>query len=75
VGRALELALRAAAPPAIALILAGIALAWLSRTAPSLPFLSMALPIRTVLGVALVLLGLATLAMILGGAWAKLLGP
>ena len=45
-GRALELALRAAAPAAIALIMAGIALAWLSRTAPSLPFLVLALPIR-----------------------------
>lgn len=73
VGRALELALRAAAPPAIALIMAGIALAWLSRTAPSLPFLIMALPIRAVFGVALVLLGLAALAMTLTGAWAGLL--
>src|SRR5262245_7593101 len=51
VGRTLELALRAAAPPAVALIMAGIALAWLSRTAPSLPFLVMALPIRAVLGI------------------------
>jgi flagellar biosynthesis protein FliR len=74
VGRALELALRAAAPPAIALIMAGIALAWLSRTAPSLPFLVMALPIRAVLGIALVLLGLAALAMILAGAWGGPLG-
>lgn len=74
VGRALELALRAAAPPAVALIMAGIAMAWLTRTAPSLPFLIMALPIRTVLGIALVLLGLATLAMILAGAWEGLLG-
>lgn len=74
VGRALELALRAAAPPAIALIMAGIALAWLTRTAPSLPFLIMALPIRTVLGIALVLVGLAALGMILAGAWEGLLG-
>jgi flagellar biosynthesis protein FliR len=73
-GRALELALRAAAPPAIALIMAGIALAWLSRTAPSLPFLVMALPIRAVVGVGLVLLGLAALAMTLAGAWEGLLG-
>jgi flagellar biosynthesis protein FliR len=74
VRRALELALRAAAPPAVALIMAGIALAWLSRTAPSLPFLIMALPIRAVLGIALVLLGLASLAMTFTGAWQGLLG-
>jgi flagellar biosynthesis protein FliR len=74
VGRALELALRAAAPPAVALIMAGITLAWLSRTAPSLPLLVMALPIRVVLGIALVLLGVAVLAMDLTGAWGRLLG-
>jgi flagellar biosynthesis protein FliR len=74
VGGALELALRAAAPPAVALIMAGIAMAWLSRTAPSLPFLIMALPIRAVLGMILVLLGLAGLAATLGGAWGGLLG-
>ena len=34
VGHALELAIRAAAPPAIALVMAGIVLGWLSRTAP-----------------------------------------
>jgi flagellar biosynthesis protein FliR len=74
VGRALELALRAAAPPAIALIMAGVALAWLSRTAPSLPFLIMALPIRAILGVALVLLGLAAVAITLTAAWERLVG-
>ena len=46
VGHALELALRAAAPPALALALAGIVLGWLSRAAPSLPFVALALPIR-----------------------------
>lgn len=74
VGRALELALRAAAPPAVALILAGIALAWLSRSAPSLPFLILALPIRVVVGVVLVVVGLSMLAIVLGGAWGGLLG-
>jgi flagellar biosynthesis protein FliR len=74
VGRALELALRAAAPVAIAMILAGIALAWLSRTAPSLPFFVMALPVRAVVGITLVLIGLAALAIILTGAWEGLLG-
>ena len=56
VGRALELALRAAAPPALALVLAGIVLGWLGRTAPSLPFVALALPIRACLGIVLVLL-------------------
>ena len=46
VGRALELSLRAAAPPALALTLAGVVLGWLSRAAPSLPFVALALPIR-----------------------------
>ena len=61
VGRALELSLRVAAPPALALTLAGIVLGWLSRAAPSLPFVALALPIRTVLGVLLIMLSLATL--------------
>ena len=47
VGRALELSLRAAAPPALALTLAGVVLGWLSRAAPSLPFVALALPIRS----------------------------
>ncbi len=69
VGRALELSLRAAAPPALALTLAGIVLGWLSRAAPSLPFVALALPIRTVLGVVLVTLSLATLVATLAGTW------
>jgi flagellar biosynthesis protein FliR len=74
VGRGLQLALRAAAPAAIALIMAGIAIAWLSRTTPMLPFLALALPIRIVFGIVLVLLGIAALAMTLTGAWDGLLG-
>jgi flagellar biosynthesis protein FliR len=74
VGRALQLALRAAAPPATALIMAGIAMAWLSRTAPTLPFLALALPVRVVLGTVLVLLGLAALAMTFAGAWGGFFG-
>jgi flagellar biosynthesis protein FliR len=69
VDRALELALRAAAPPAIALIVAGILLGWLGRTAPSLPLLALALPIRACLGIALVFLTLTTLFLTLAGAW------
>jgi flagellar biosynthesis protein FliR len=69
VGRALELALRAAAPPALALVMAGVVLGWLSRTAPALPFLALSLPIRAVLGVVLILLSLTALAVTLAGAW------
>ena len=69
VGRALELSLRAAAPPAVALTLAGVVLGWLSRAAPSLPFVALALPIRTVLGVVLVIVSLGTLVATLAGTW------
>ena len=54
---------------ALALILAGVVLGWLSRAAPSLPFVALALPIRTVLGVVLVMLSLATLVATLAGTW------
>ncbi|MGP0064851.1 MAG: flagellar biosynthetic protein FliR, partial [Isosphaeraceae bacterium] len=69
VGHALELALRAAAPLAIAMVMAGIVLGWLSRTAPSLPFLALSLPIRAGLGIVLVLLGLVVLMATLSSAW------
>jgi len=69
VGRALELALRAAAPAALALALAGIILGWLSRAASSLPFLALALPIRTLVGVVLLLLSLSTLFLTFSGVW------
>jgi flagellar biosynthesis protein FliR len=70
--RALDLAIHVAAPPALALVMAGIVLGWLSRTAPSLPFLAFSLPIRTVLGIVLVLLSLTTLVVTLVGAWGTL---
>jgi flagellar biosynthesis protein FliR len=69
VGRALELALRAAAPVALALALSGIIMGWLSRTASSLPFVALALPIRTLVGVVLLMLSLATLYVALSGVW------
>jgi flagellar biosynthesis protein FliR len=69
VGRALELSLRAAAPPALALTLAGIVLGWLSRAAPSLPFVALALPIRSAFGVVLVMVSLAALIATLASAW------
>jgi flagellar biosynthetic protein FliR len=68
-GHALELALRVAAPPALALVLAGIVLGWLSRAGPSIPFVALALPIRSFLGVALVVMSLAALIATLSGAW------
>jgi flagellar biosynthesis protein FliR len=72
VGCALELSLRAAAPAALALTLAGIVLGWLSRAAPSLPFVALALPIRSALGVVLVILSLATLVATFASAWETL---
>jgi flagellar biosynthetic protein FliR len=72
VGRVLELALRAAAPPALALALAGIAVGWLSRAAPALPFTALALPLRSLTGIALVLLSTAALAATFGAAWSAL---
>lgn len=69
VGKALELSLRAAAPVALALALAGTALGLLGRAAPSLPLVALSLPIRAALGVALALLGMVTLAATLSAAW------
>jgi flagellar biosynthetic protein FliR len=68
-GHALELALQAAAPVALALALAGIIMGWLSRAASSLPFVALALPIRTLIGVVLILLGLSTLYATLARTW------
>jgi flagellar biosynthesis protein FliR len=69
VGHALELALRLAAPPAIALVMAGIVLGWLSRAVLSVPSLALALPIRAGIGIALVFLSLTVLVITLAGAW------
>jgi flagellar biosynthesis protein FliR len=69
VGHALELSLRAAAPPAVALALAGIVLGWIGRLAPALPVLALSLPVRSILGIVLVLLSLSTLVATLAQAW------
>lgn len=69
VGQALELSLRAAAPVALALAAAGLALGLLTRAAPTLQLGGLALPVRSALGLLLVLLGLVTLAATLTGAW------
>jgi flagellar biosynthesis protein FliR len=73
VGRVLELALRAAAPAALALALAALALAWLGRATSSMPFITLALPIRLILGIVLVSLSLAALVMVLSNAWTAFL--
>jgi flagellar biosynthetic protein FliR len=69
VADALSLAVRAAAPPAVALAAAGVALGWLGRLAPSVPLMTLSLPIRAALGVLLVTASLAALLACLTGAW------
>lgn len=69
VGRSLALAVRASAPPALALTLAGLALGLLGRAAPSLQLVSLSLPVRTLVGLALAALGLVALAATLAAAW------
>jgi len=69
IAEALSLAVRAAAPPAVALIVAGIAMGWLGRLAPSVPLVALSLPVRAFLGVLLVLASLAALMLLLSEAW------
>jgi flagellar biosynthesis protein FliR len=69
VGQALGLALKLAAPPALALTLAGLAIGLLGRAAPSLQLVAFSLPIRTLLGLVLAAIGLVTLAATIGEAW------
>lgn len=69
VGGALALSLRAAAPPAVALALAGIVMGWIGRLAPAVPIMSLSLPVRSILGIVLVLLGLGTLVATFTRAW------
>ena len=69
VGSALTLAVRASAPVAIALTMAGVALGLIGRAAPSLPMATMALPVRYALGLVLAILGAAALAGTLVAAW------
>jgi flagellar biosynthesis protein FliR len=71
VGSALALALRAAAPPAVALALAGVAVSWIGRLAPAVPLLSLSLPVRSLLGIFLISLSLATLVATLTQAWTR----
>jgi flagellar biosynthesis protein FliR len=73
-GGALALSLRAAAPAALALALAGIVMGWIGRFAPAVPVLSVTLPVRSMLGIVLVFLSLATVAATISRAWASLPG-
>ena len=72
VGWALGLTLRAAAPAAVALIAAGVAMGLLGRAAPSLSLLSYSLPIRVGVGLVLVLMGLGALAAVFASAWREM---
>lgn len=69
IAEALSLAVRAAAPPAVGLIVAGVAIGWLGRLAPSAPLVALSLPVRAVLGVLLALASLGALLLRLGEAW------
>lgn len=69
VAEALQLAVRAAAPPAIALATAGVALGWLGRLAPGVPLMALSLPIRATLGVVLIMASLVALTACLEGGW------
>ena len=71
-GRALELALRAAAPAGAGLDPGRHRPGLAEPAAPSLPFVALALPIRSLLGIVLVLLSLATLVATLSSAWGTL---
>jgi flagellar biosynthesis protein FliR len=65
----LALSLQAAAPVAVALAVAGIVIGWIGRLAPSVPLLTLSLPVRSILGIVLVFLSLGTLAATLAQAW------
>jgi flagellar biosynthetic protein FliR len=69
VGEALALSLSAAAPPAIALYLAGIVMGWIARLAPAVPILAHSLPVRALLGIVLVSLSLAALTATFSQSW------
>ena len=71
VGAALALSLKAAAPVAVALAVAGIVMGWIGRLAPAVPLLTLSLPVRSILGIVLVFLSLGTLAAALAQAWSN----
>ena len=73
VGWGLSLAVKAAAPAALALVLAGVALGLLGRAAPSLQMMSLALPIRVAVGMVVVFFGIMAIAGMLATSWAEIL--
>jgi flagellar biosynthetic protein FliR len=75
VGETLLLALQAAAPAAVALALAGLALGLLGKAAPSLQLMALAMPARAALGVVLVIASLGSLVATLALAWNGWPGP
>ena len=75
VGEALALCLRAAAPVALALTLAGLEIGLIGRAAPSIQRTALTVPVRAAVGLLLVLLGLAALAATLSAAWSGWPGP
>src|SRR5262249_32908991 len=75
VGAARGLGVGGAAPVALAVARAGVALGLLGRAAPSLQRAALAWPVRAALGLVLVLLGLGALAAALAAAWSGWPGP
>ncbi len=69
VGQALTLAVRVAAPAALALTLAGVAIGLLGRAAPSLPLVALSMPIRFIVGLLIILASITTLISTLSSAW------
>ena len=62
-------ALQAAAPAGVALLLSGLALAWISRSAAGRPMSGLDWPVRVALGLIVSALSIATLATTLAAAW------
>lgn len=69
VGAALGLALRASAPATLALMIAGLALGLMARTAASFQFMNLSLAVRAAAGFVIVLVGLSPLVAMLMTAW------
>lgn len=74
IGRAMALSLRLAAPFVLPLILAQIVLLLLTRAGPAAPWASVSWPLRIVLGIVLIGLGLSWLFQVLQQSWNLLLG-
>jgi flagellar biosynthetic protein FliR len=66
---ALALALQAAVPAVLALMVSSLAMGLITRASPTLQLANLTLPVRTALGVLLVLAGLTALAATFSTAW------